>query len=104
MSGGHGKAKGGGVRKLVIVLLLVAGVMLLHRFAVRTVGFDPSAMLALGFVVLASYTFGQLVERIGLPHITGYLIAGSRSGLRSQSCSRPDGRSRPSTRGCSTKA
>lgn len=76
MSGGHGKAKGGGVRKLVILILLVAGVIVLHRFAVRTVGFDPSAMLALGFVVLASYTFGQLVERVGLPHITGYLVAG----------------------------
>lgn len=76
MSGGHGKATGGGFRKLLILLLLVGGVILLHRFAVRTVGFDPSAMLALGFVVLASYTFGQLVERIGLPHITGYIIAG----------------------------
>ncbi len=61
---------------MVIVLLLVGGMILLHRFAVRTVGFDPSAMLALGFVVLASYTFGQLVERIGLPQITGYLVAG----------------------------
>ncbi len=74
--GGHGAPQTGGVRKMVIVLLLVVGVIILHRFATRSVGFDPSAMLALGFVILASYAFGQLVERIGLPHITGYLIAG----------------------------
>lgn len=71
----HG-SEGGGVRKTVIVLLLVGGLILLHRFAVRTVGFDPSAMLALGFVVLASYAFGQLVGRFGLPHLTGYILAG----------------------------
>ena len=38
--------------------------------------FDPSGMLAFGFVVLASYTIGGLVGQIRLPHITGYLIAG----------------------------
>ncbi|MGE0789504.1 MAG: cation:proton antiporter [Sandaracinaceae bacterium] len=69
-------ARGGGIRKMIIVLLLVGGVMLLHRFAVRPEGLDPSALLALGFVILASYAFGQLVEQVGLPHITGYLIAG----------------------------
>ena len=67
---------GGGIKKMLIVLALVGGMVLIHRFALRTVGFDPSAMLALGFVILCSYTFGRLVERIGLPHITGYLIAG----------------------------
>lgn len=77
MSGGASShAQSGGMRKMVIVLLLVGGMFLIHRFPVRTVGFDPSAMLALGFVILASYAFGQLVERIGLPHITGYLVAG----------------------------
>ncbi|MFK7991288.1 MAG: cation:proton antiporter [Sandaracinaceae bacterium] len=74
--GGHSKDAGGVLRKVLIVLLLVGGVMLVHRFATRASGFDPSAMLALGFVILASYAFGQLVERLGLPHITGYLIAG----------------------------
>lgn len=76
MSAGDAKRREGGVRKMVIVLFLVGGVILLHRFAVRPEGLDPSAMLALGFVILASYAFGQLVEIVGLPHITGYLIAG----------------------------
>ncbi|MCC6874363.1 MAG: cation:proton antiporter, partial [Sandaracinaceae bacterium] len=75
MSGGqHGG--GGGIRKMLIVLLLVGGLILVHRFASRTVGFDPSGMLSLGFVILASYGFGQLVGRIGLPHLTGYILAG----------------------------
>lgn len=78
MSGGHGSGGGGrsgGFAKTSIVLVLVAGLLIVHHFGVRE-GFDPSAMLALGFVVLASYAFGQLVERIRLPHITGYLVAG----------------------------
>ena len=74
--GGHPKATGGGIQKMLIVLLLTGGVFLMHRFASRPDAFDPSAMLALGFVILASYAFGSLVERVGLPHITGYLIAG----------------------------
>ncbi len=65
----------GFARQLFILLLLVGGVILLHRFAVPS-GVDPTAMLALGFVVLASYTIGELVGVIKLPHITGYLLAG----------------------------
>lgn len=75
-AGGSQKLPAGGIQKTLVVLLLVIGVVILHRFAVRTVGFDPSAMLALGFVILASYAFGALIERFGLPHITGYLVAG----------------------------
>src|SRR5690606_38588664 len=77
MSGGHdGGGSGGGVRKMLIVAMLVLGVVLIHRFGTRSAGFDPSAMLALGFVILASYAFGQLVGRFGLPHLTGYILAG----------------------------
>lgn len=76
MSGGHGQGEGGGVRKMLIVAMLVLGVVLIHRFGTRSAGFDPSAMLALGFVILASYAFGQLVGRFGLPHLTGYILAG----------------------------
>lgn len=76
MSGGHGHGEGGGFRKMLIVAMLVLGVVLIHRFGTRTGGFDPSAMLALGFVILASYAFGQLVGRFGLPHLTGYILAG----------------------------
>ncbi len=62
-------------RQVFIVLLLTGGVILLHRFAVPT-HVDPTAMLALGFLILASYTIGELVGAIRVPHITGYLAAG----------------------------
>ena len=62
------------LRKGAIVAVLVGGVVLLHRFGVGAG--SEAAMLALGLVVLGSYTFGELVGAVKLPHITGYLLAG----------------------------
>ena len=77
MAGGAQKgSRSGAVRQAAIVLLLVGAVVLLHRFAVTTGVLDPTAMLAFGFVVLASYAIGQIVDVVRLPHITGYLLAG----------------------------
>lgn len=76
MSSGGGNDRIDVLRKGGIVAVLIAGMWLLHRFATTTGDFDPTAMLALGFVVLASYTFGELVGVVRLPHITGYLLAG----------------------------
>ena len=75
--GQHGAPRGAVVTQLVIVGLLIGAMLLLHRFGV-TDGreLDPTAMLALGFVVLACFTIGSLVDVIQLPHITGYLLAG----------------------------
>ncbi|MBX2796551.1 MAG: cation:proton antiporter [Myxococcales bacterium] len=64
------------VLKAVIVVVLIGAMLALHRFAVPGEGFDPRGLLALGFVILATYTIGELAEEIGLPHITGYLLAG----------------------------
>ena len=70
--------EGATLRQLVIVAILVGALLLLHKFgSTETAGhFDPTAMLALGFVILASFTIGHLVDVIKLPHITGYLLAG----------------------------
>ena len=63
------------LRKGLIVAILVAGVVVLHNFA--TPGdVDHRGLMALGFVVLAAYTIGELAEVLKLPHITGYLLAG----------------------------
>ncbi len=64
------------LRKSLIVAVLVGGLVLLHRFAGANDGTDPRGLLALGFVVLAAYTIGELAEVLKLPHITGYLLAG----------------------------
>ncbi|MEM7138139.1 MAG: cation:proton antiporter [Myxococcota bacterium] len=64
-------------RQFTVIVLLLFGMVGLYRFdQFAAHDFDPTAMLALGFVVLASYTIGGLVGQLKLPHITGYLIAG----------------------------
>lgn len=71
------RGRGAVLRQLGIVGLLIGALLLLHRFAVLPeAGFDPTGLLALGFVVLASYTVGELSMVVRLPHITGYLLAG----------------------------
>ena len=73
----HGTTEGAALRQLVTIGLLICGVLLLHAFSrVQEGQLDPTAMLALGFVVLASFAVGSLVAIVKLPHITGYLIAG----------------------------
>ena len=74
---GHGQEETHGLRRIVVVALLLAGMQALYRFEqFGSHPFDPTGMLALGFVVLASYTVGALVGQIRLPHITGYQLAG----------------------------
>ncbi len=66
------------LRQTTILVILVFVMMGLHRFDSPMLPghVDPTAMLALGFVILASYTVGSLVGIFKMPHITGYLIAG----------------------------
>ncbi len=63
------------LRKSLIVVALVVGVVVLHLYAAPTTT-DPRGLMALGFVILAAYTIGELAEVFKLPHITGYLMAG----------------------------
>ncbi|MDH4281494.1 MAG: cation:proton antiporter, partial [Myxococcales bacterium] len=64
-------------RQITVIVMLLFGMVALYNFEqFARPGFDPSGMLAFGFVVLASYTIGGLAAQIRLPHITGYLIAG----------------------------
>lgn len=72
----HGPSSTVAFRKFVLIGLLAGAMVLLHQFAEPTGAIDPRAMLALGFVVLACFAIGELVELVKLPHITGYLLAG----------------------------
>ncbi len=62
--------------QLTILVCLIGGMLMLHALARPSADLDPTAMLAFGFVVLASYTIGNIAELAKLPHITGYLLAG----------------------------
>ena len=61
-------------RKAVIVTILLGIVIGINHYVPH--GGSQAALIALGFVILAAYLIGELVEIIKLPHITGYLLAG----------------------------
>ena len=63
-------------RKGLIVLLLLLMVLGAFEFQGVPDGEFATVLMAVGFVVLASYTIGELAEVARLPHITGYLVAG----------------------------
>ena len=61
------------LRKTCIVSVLLGIVILLNHYVPNG---ENSALISLGFVVLAAYLIGEIVDIIKLPHITGYLLAG----------------------------
>lgn len=65
------------LRQLVMVAVLF-GIMIALPLLVDPAdgALNPASMAAFGFIVLAAYTLGELAERVHLPHITGYLVAG----------------------------
>lgn len=74
---GHGPQKPIDLlQKLAIVGVLFAGVVLMYRYAPPTDAPVDTVLLAVGFVVLASYTIGEIAQVFKLPHITGYLVTG----------------------------
>ncbi len=70
------------LRKVLIVVALFWAMAQLGSFSALHDGDASSAisMVAFGFIILAAYTLGKLAERIHLPHITGYLLAGVACG------------------------
>ena len=80
---GHGKSRGNPFVQAAIVLMLVVGMAVLFRLTGEQSLLEQPrgaagtvALVAFGFVVLASFTIGRFVDIIRLPHITGYLLAG----------------------------
>lgn len=66
---------------MIPLLLLLALAGLMH--AARTfseAATTPGTQLAFGYLLLAAFLTAKLVSRIGLPKLTGYLIAGIVSG------------------------
>ncbi len=81
VAGGFWPESGANFRKLITVLMLfglMAALPLLHSPSDGTV--NPETMATFGFIVLAAYGLGELMETWHLPHITGYLLAGALCG------------------------
>ncbi|MFT7579165.1 MAG: Kef-type K+ transport system membrane component KefB [Myxococcota bacterium] len=65
------------LRRIFVLALLIATIFAMHELQVRVT--DVSTALtfaAIGFVVLAAYAMAELVSGIGLPRVTGYILAG----------------------------
>lgn len=62
------------MRRALILILLLFGMQI-----IKPLGHEvPSseALLTFGFLILAAYTVGEIVNGVGLPKLVGYLIAG----------------------------
>lgn len=70
------------LQKVLIVTVLFWAMAQLDTFNALHGADAASAMtmVAFGFIILAAYTLGALAEKIQLPHITGYLLAGVACG------------------------
>ena len=67
-----------GTLRRIIVLGAALGLYLaLDALKIRSLGAVDSLTLAsVGFVILASYSVGALVTKLGAPRVTGYILAG----------------------------
>lgn len=66
---------------MIALLVLVAIGGLMHAAGTFTGNADTGGtLLAFGYLLLVAYFMGRVVSRLGLPRLTGYLIAGVISG------------------------
>lgn len=64
------------VRRLIVIAFALALMLALRAvFGASAVG-DRTALAAIGFVVLAAFTVGDMLKLVGLPRITGYILGG----------------------------
>ena len=65
------------MKKIVVVLALLAMMVSLRWLEVEpTGGTDPLTLAAIGFGILAAFAVADLLARVGLPKVTGYLLTG----------------------------
>lgn len=75
---GHGNAHApvDVFRKSTIIAVLFSALIAMYQYVVPGGSGVDTVLLAVGFVILASFTIGELAEVVKLPHITGYLLTG----------------------------
>lgn len=66
------------MRRVFVLAVALALLLLVDQAAKEAFseGFDPFSLAAVGFVVLAAFTVGELGGQLGLPKITGYILSG----------------------------
>ncbi|HZX10731.1 MAG TPA: cation:proton antiporter [Acidobacteriota bacterium] len=63
------------INKILTLILVIASMLLLIHLGLGETQKNCPA-LVLGLILLAAYCFGFLLEKIGLPRIVGYILAG----------------------------
>ena len=76
-TGEHRRGANRGIELLLLIVLV--GLMLLASHATHEGG-RSHALAALGFLLLAGTVVATLLEPLGIPHLTAYLLAGMASG------------------------
>ncbi len=65
------------LRKLFIIILLFAVFIFIQFIQVESnAAVNPKTLVALGFLILASFTLGEVLSLIKLPKVIGYLLIG----------------------------
>lgn len=65
---------------IALLILLAVGGMMHAAGTFATSAGTGGTLLAFGYLLIAAYFAGRLVSRVGLPRLTGYLLAGIISG------------------------
>ncbi|MEO7109237.1 MAG: cation:proton antiporter, partial [Polyangiaceae bacterium] len=65
---------------LFVALVAVFGLFYFAQHLVPHFGGAIATLTAVGFLLLAGTLFGELGDIVGLPHLTGYLLAGVIAG------------------------
>ena len=76
-TGEHRRGANRGVELLLLAILV--GLMLLASHATREGG-GSHILAALGFLLLAGTVVANVLERLGIPHLTAYLLTGMAAG------------------------
>ncbi len=66
------------MKRIVVILALLAMMVGLRMLEVEEASgaAAPLTLAAIGFVILASFAFAELLAKIGLPKVTGYILTG----------------------------
>lgn len=64
------------MRRLLVIAILLAAMLSLDALKTDSGSANPLTLAAVGFVVLASFTLAEFGGGLGLPRVTGYILAG----------------------------
>jgi len=65
------------LRRLIIISILFGIILFIQSIQVETIsGINPKTLAVLGFLILASFTTGEILSYLKLPRVIGYLLVG----------------------------